>query len=91
MKRLALALRLLGRDLRSGEVRVLALAVVIAVASVTSVGFFTDRIQQLLERQANVLMGADLVITADHVLGADLFRAARQRVQGPKAGMPGKG
>ena len=79
MKHLALALRLLGRDLRSGEVRVLALAVVIAVASVTSVGFFTDRIQQLLERQANVLMGADLVIAADHVLGADLSRAARQR------------
>ena len=79
MKRLALALRLLGRDLRSGEVRVLALAVVIAVASVTSVSFFTNRIQQLLERQANVLMGADLVISADHALDADFSRAARQR------------
>jgi putative ABC transport system permease protein len=79
MKRLTLALRLLGRDLRSGEVRVLALAVVIAVASVTSVGFFTDRIQQLLEQQANVLMGADLVISADHVLDADFSLAARQR------------
>jgi putative ABC transport system permease protein len=79
MKRLALALRLLGRDLRSGEVRVLALAVVIAVASVTSVGFFTNRIQQLLEQQANVLMGADLVISADHALDADFSRAALQR------------
>jgi len=78
MKRLTLALRLLGRDLRSGEVRVLALAVVIAVASVTSVGFFTNRIQQLLEQQANVLMGADLVISADHALAADFSRAARQ-------------
>ena len=79
MKRLLLALRLLGRDWRSGEVKVLALAVVIAVASISSVGFFTDRVQQLLERQANVLMGADLVITADHPLAADLRSAARQR------------
>ena len=78
MKRLKLALRLLGRDWRSGELRVLALAVVIAVASVTSVGFFTDRIQQLLERQANVLMGADLVIMADHPLKEDFTRIARQ-------------
>ncbi len=79
MKRLLLALRLLGRDWRSGEVKVLALAVVIAVASISSVGFFTDRVQQLLERQANVLMGADLVIAADHPLAADLRSAARQR------------
>ena len=79
MKRLMLALRLLGRDARSGELRVLALAVVIAVASVTSVVFFTDRIQQLLEQQANVLMGADLVISADHPLDSALSHAARQR------------
>lgn len=79
MKRIALALRLLGRDWRSGEVRVLALAVVIAVASVTSVSFFTDRIQQLLVQQANVLMGADLVITADHPVADDFQRAAQQK------------
>jgi putative ABC transport system permease protein len=78
MKRLLLALRLLGRDWRAGEVRVLALAVVIAVASVSSVGFFTDRIQQLLVLQANVLLGADLVITADHPLPEDYQRMAQQ-------------
>jgi len=79
VKRLALALRLLGRDWRSGEIRVLALAVVIAVASVSSVGFFIDRIQQLLVRQASVLMGADLAVTADHPLPDHLQRAAQQR------------
>jgi len=78
MKRFMLALRLLGRDWRSGEVRVLALAVVIAVASVTSVGFFTDRIQQLLAQQANVLLGADLVVTADHPLAGDVKNAAQR-------------
>ena len=79
MKRFLLALRLLGRDWRSGELRVLAIAVVIAVASVTSVVFFTDRIQQLLEQQANVLIGADLVISADHPLDVVLSHAAQQR------------
>ncbi len=78
MKRMMLALRLLGRDWRSGEVRVLALAVVIAVASMSSVGFFTDRVQQLLVLQANVLLGADLVIAADHPLPVDFQTSARQ-------------
>ena len=41
---LRLALRMLARDARAGELRVLLAALVIAVASVTSVGFFADRI-----------------------------------------------
>ena len=61
-----LALRLLRRDWRSGELRVLMFAVVIAVASVSSVGFFTDRIAQALAQQANALLGGDAVIAADH-------------------------
>ena len=32
------------RDWRAGELRILAAAIVIAVASVTSVAFFADRI-----------------------------------------------
>jgi putative ABC transport system permease protein len=69
----------LGREWRAGEVRVLALALVIAVASVTAVGFFTDRIRQLLVQQANVLLGADLVIRADHPLKGEFRRAAAAR------------
>lgn len=61
---LLLALRFLRRDLAAGEVRVLMAALVVAVASVTAVGFFTDRIRQALELQANELLGADLVISA---------------------------
>ena len=78
MKRMILALRLIGRDWRSGEVKILLLAVIIAVASVTSVAFFANRIQQLLELQANVLMGADQVISADHPLGGNLLTLAHQ-------------
>lgn len=62
MTTLALALRFLRRDLAAGEVRVLIAALIVAVASVTSVGFFTDRIRQALELQANELLGADLAI-----------------------------
>jgi len=57
---------MLRRDWRAGELGVLAAALVIAVASVTSVGFFADRVGQALERDAHQLLGADLVLAADH-------------------------
>ncbi len=63
-----LALRLLRRDWRSGELRVLLAALLIAVTCVTAVAFFTDRIGQALGRQAGELLGADLRLLADHPL-----------------------
>ena len=63
-----LSLRFLRREWRAGELHVLLLAVVIAVASVTTVGFFTNRVQQALNSQANQLLGADLAIVSDHIL-----------------------
>ena len=57
---------MLRRDWRAGELRVLAAALVIAVASVTTVGFFADRVSQALVRDAHQLLGADLVLVADH-------------------------
>src|SRR5262245_63860559 len=63
---LSLPLRMLGRDWRSGELRILALALVVAVASVTSVAFFADRVRQALVRDAHQLLGADLALVADH-------------------------
>ena len=65
-----LSLRMLGRDWRAGELRVLLIAIIIAVACVTSVGFFTDRIQQALNHQSGELLGADLRVAADHPLPA---------------------
>ena len=61
-----LALTLLWRDWRAGELRVLALALILAVASVTSVGFFADRLQQELTGEAHQLLGGDVVLVADH-------------------------
>jgi len=67
-----LALRMLVRDWRAGELRVLAAALAIAVASVTSVGFFADRVGQALARDAHQLLGADLVLLSDHPWKAEL-------------------
>jgi putative ABC transport system permease protein len=74
---LALALRLLWRDQRSGELVLIAAALIVAVASVTTVGFFTDRVQQALGRQANQLLGADLVIVSDQPIDERVETQAR--------------
>jgi putative ABC transport system permease protein len=52
------------------------LALLIAVASVTTVGFFADRVQAALDRQANELLGGDLVVISDHVLAPAFAQAA---------------
>ena len=57
---------MLRRDWRAGELGILAAALVIAVAAVTSVGFFADRVSQGLARDAHQLLGADVVLIADH-------------------------
>jgi putative ABC transport system permease protein len=54
------------RDWRAGELRVLAMALVVAVASITSVAFFADRVGRALVRDAHQLLGADLVLVSDH-------------------------
>ncbi|MGD8567141.1 MAG: FtsX-like permease family protein [Gammaproteobacteria bacterium] len=74
-----LALRMMRRDWRAGELRVLSAALVIAVTCVTSVVFFTDRIAQALDYQASELLAADLRVVSRHPLDAEFKQAARQR------------
>lgn len=76
VREFALAARLLWRDGRAGELHLIGAAVVIAVAAVTTVGFFTDRVHQALNRQANQLLGGDLVLVADRPLPLEFERAA---------------
>ncbi|MDA8522187.1 ABC transporter permease [Acidovorax sp. NCPPB 4044] len=57
--------RTLWRDLRAGGLRLLVVAVALAVAALTSVGFFADRLQGGLERDALQLLGGDVVIASD--------------------------
>src|SRR5512145_2072941 len=62
---LALSARLLARDWRAGELRVLAVGLIVAVASLTTVAFFADRVKQALSAEANQLLGADLMLISD--------------------------
>src|SRR5574337_964619 len=78
MNFLRLALRTLLRDLRAGELHLLGIALVIAVASLVSVGFLTDRVAQALEREANQLLGGDLLLKSDHPWDPAIPRAAAQ-------------
>jgi putative ABC transport system permease protein len=77
VKNLALSMRMLRRNWAAGELRVLLLALLIAVASVTTVGFFADRVQAALDAQANDLLGGDLAVIADHPIPAPFIEAAR--------------
>ncbi|HQQ54100.1 MAG TPA: FtsX-like permease family protein, partial [Ottowia sp.] len=58
--------RTLWRDLRAGELRLLMVAVTLAVAALSSVGFFADRLQGGLQRDARQLLGGDVVLVSDH-------------------------
>jgi putative ABC transport system permease protein len=57
-----LGLRLLRRDWKSGELYLLGAALVLTVAAITAVGFFTNRIERAMERQGGELIAADLVL-----------------------------
>src|SRR5690606_20466901 len=65
MTTLRLALRMMLRDLRAGELHLLGLAILIAVAILTSVGFLADRVGRGLDREASQLLGGDLLLRAD--------------------------
>jgi putative ABC transport system permease protein len=59
--------RSLWRDWRAGELRLLVLAVTLAVAALTAVGFFADRLQNGLARDARALIGGDAVLSSDNL------------------------
>jgi putative ABC transport system permease protein len=75
---LAFAARLLARDWRAGELRVLAVGLIVAVTSLTTVAFFADRVKQALSAEANQLLGADLMVISDRPIAPALAERARE-------------
>jgi putative ABC transport system permease protein len=71
-----LAGRLLARDWRSGEVLVLVAALVVAVAAMSAVTFFTDRVRAAVSQQAGEALAADLRVESINPLPAALGEAA---------------
>ena len=69
--------RTLWRDWRAGELRLLVLAVTLAVAALTAVGFFADRLKGGLQRDATQLLGGDAVVASDNATPAALIARAK--------------
>jgi len=76
---LAQAMRMMRRDWRAGELHFLLLALVVAVAALSAVGFFIDRLAAGLQRDAGQLLGADVVVNADQPIDPAWQAEARRR------------
>jgi len=79
MKILRFACRDLWRDVKSGELAVLLLALSVAVLSLTAVGFFTSRISQGVRAQAAEVLAADLRLEAPNPLPDHYLVEAHQQ------------
>ena len=73
------SLRMTQRDWRAGELRFLLVALIVAVAALSSVGFFVDRMRAGLTRDAHQLLGADLLIAADQPINVSWRTEAQRR------------
>ncbi|MGZ4955128.1 MAG: ABC transporter permease, partial [Methylobacter sp.] len=78
MTRFNLALRLLWRDSRSGELTILILALIIAVTSSTAIALFADRLQRTMVSQAAEFLAADLVISSPAAVPAEWLSKATE-------------
>jgi putative ABC transport system permease protein len=72
----SLALRQLSRDFRAGELRLLVVAVLLAVAALSAVGFFADRLNRGLARDAAQLIGGDVIVASDRPTPASFMAQA---------------
>ncbi len=79
MGALSLALRLLGREWRSGELGVLLLALTVAVSALTGVGFLVNRVGQAVEAQATEVLAADLRVESPRALPERYLEEAHRR------------
>ncbi len=79
MKVLRLALRMLLREWRSGELGVLLLALTVAVAALTGVGFLVSRISAAVALQASSVLAADIRLGSPQPLGEEYFLEAARR------------
>lgn len=79
LARWRLALRLLVRDWRAGELGILVTALVIAVAASTTIGFFTDRLGRGMVNQSAEFLGADLALRSPRPVEPAWLAEARQQ------------
>lgn len=71
------ALRLLWRDWRGGELRLLLLAMIMAVTSVSGIALFTDRLERALLLESANMLAADRVMSARELPPRELLQEAQ--------------
>lgn len=74
----ALALKLLWRDWRAGELTLLLASLVIAVGTVTTITLFVDRLQQALLQESATFLAADRVISSSDPISIDILSKATE-------------
>jgi putative ABC transport system permease protein len=79
MRALSLALRSLAREWRSGELGVLLLALTVAVAALTGVGFLVSRISTAVALQASEVLAADIRLGSPQPISPQYFEEAQRR------------
>src|SRR5437868_2159016 len=79
MNAFAIAFRTLLREWKSGELGVLVLAITVAVAALTGVGFLVDRIGIAVDNQAGEVLAADLVLESPQPIDDGAMREAQRR------------
>jgi putative ABC transport system permease protein len=72
------ALRLLLRDLRSGDILTLIIALIISVGTVTAISLFIDRLQLSFEQESANLLAADRLISSDDEISKDWLVKANE-------------
>lgn len=76
---LSIALRLLWRDWHGGEIRLLFFALVMAVASVSGIALFTDRLEKALILESANMLAADRVLGSGRPLPPEILAEASSR------------
>ncbi len=66
------------RRWRLSEMRLLFVALLVSVVAVSSVGFFTDRVDRAMSKQASRILGGDLVLSSSRPLAQDYRDQARE-------------
>ncbi len=82
MEGFSIALRMLRRDWRGGELGVLMAALVIAVAIVSGVNSFTERLQASLRQGSHQFLAADMAVTSPRPVPKEwLLQAEKQGIR----------
>ena len=73
---LALVSRMAWRDVRSGEMGLLLVALLVAVGTVTSISLFVDRLQGALVQESSNFLAADRQVSSSQAIPDDFFQRA---------------